>query len=85
MTMDLDDWDKLEVTYLDDELHFAIVTQEGLTPIPANSVIEAVSFALPALSLYRRYRRATEIQRVMLFWLAEHESNNRKKTFTINK
>ena len=85
MTLDLDDWDKLEVTYLDDELHFAIVTQEGLTPIPANSVIEAVSFALPSLSLYRRLRRATEMQRLMLFWIAEHESNNRKKTFTINK
>ena len=85
MFLELDDCDNLEVTYLDDELHFAIVTQEGLEPITASSVIEAVSYAYPSLSLYQRYRRATVMQRVMLFWLQEHESNNRKKQFTINK
>jgi len=85
MLLELDDSDQLEVTYLDDQLHFAIVTQEGLEPITASSVEMAVTYAFPSLSLYQRYARATEMQRVMLFWLQEHESNNRKKQFTIQR
>ena len=85
MLLELDDCDQLEVTYLDDELHFAIVTQEGLRPITAASVFYAVTYAFPSLSLHKRYARATEMQRVMLFWLQEHASNNRKKQFKIQR
>jgi hypothetical protein len=85
MLLELDDCDKLEATYLDDELHFAIVTQEGLEPITASSVIDAVTYAFPALSLSKRYAMATKIQRSMSFWLQEHELNNRKKQFTLQR
>ena len=84
-TLELDDCDKLEVTILDDELHFAIVTQEGLEPITASSVIDAVSHNFPSMSLHKRYVIATEMQRVLLFWLQEHEINNRKQQFKVQR
>ena len=85
MMLELDDWEKLEVTYLDDELHFAVVTHEGLSPIPVHSVTDAMRYHYPSMSLYHRYTRSTRMMRELLFWLQDHESNNRKKTFTLKR
>ena len=83
MLLELDDCDQLEVTYLDDELHFAVVTQEGLEPLTAPSVTEAVSYAKPSLTLSQRYARANAMHKQMIWWLLEHESNNRKQQFKL--